>query len=57
MSEQGYEPPKVWKWEKQGGGKFTNINRPVSGATHKKGYLKVSIPYSYIHWRLLTALK
>ncbi|MCP4915085.1 MAG: glutathione-dependent disulfide-bond oxidoreductase [Oligoflexia bacterium] len=30
-----YEPPKVWKWEK-GEGKFANINRPVSGATHEK---------------------
>ena len=31
-----YVPPKVWKWENQSGGKFTNINRPVSGATHEK---------------------
>jgi GST-like protein len=29
-----YVPPKVWKWEKDNGGKFANINRPVSGATH-----------------------
>ena len=31
-----YTPPKVWKWEGQDGGAFTNINRPVAGATHKK---------------------
>ena len=31
-----YIPPKVWKWENQSGGKFTNINRPISGSTHDK---------------------
>jgi len=31
-----YVPPKVWTWEKQNGGQFANINRPVSGATHDK---------------------
>lgn len=31
-----YVPPKVWKWEKQNGGRFANINRPISGATHEK---------------------
>ena len=30
-----YEPPKVWKWERENGGRFANINRPVSGATHE----------------------
>ena len=34
MSE--YTPPKVWTWDKESGGKFANINRPVSGATHEK---------------------
>ena len=32
-----YTPPKVWKWEAPSGGKFANINRPVSGATEEKG--------------------
>ncbi|MFT4075141.1 MAG: glutathione-dependent disulfide-bond oxidoreductase [Asticcacaulis sp.] len=32
----GYVPPQVWQWDKQGGGRFANINRPVSGATHDK---------------------
>ena len=31
-----YVPPKVWKWERENGGRFANINRPVSGATHEK---------------------
>ena len=31
-----YTPPKVWTWDAQSGGKFTNINRPVAGATHEK---------------------
>ena len=31
-----YVPPKVWKWDAESGGKFANINRPISGATHEK---------------------
>jgi GST-like protein len=31
-----YTPPKVWKWDKQNGGRFANINRPVAGPTHDK---------------------
>lgn len=31
-----YIPPTVWKWEQGNGGKFANINRPISGATHDK---------------------
>ena len=31
-----YDPPKVWKWERENGGRFASINRPVSGATHEK---------------------
>jgi GST-like protein len=29
-------PPKVWVWDKENGGKFANINRPIAGATHDK---------------------
>jgi GSH-dependent disulfide-bond oxidoreductase len=37
MSETSdYTPPKVWTWNKPSGGRFANINRPVSGATHDK---------------------
>ena len=31
-----YTPPKIWTWNKENGGKFANINRPISGATHEK---------------------
>lgn len=31
-----YEPPKVWTWNTESGGKFANINRPFAGATHEK---------------------
>ncbi len=31
-----YVPPKVWKWDQESGGRFANINRPISGATHDK---------------------
>ena len=31
-----YTPPEVWKWEKESGGKFASINRPIAGATHEK---------------------
>ena len=31
-----YTPPKVWSWIKPNGGRFENINRPTSGATHEK---------------------
>ena len=31
-----YVPPKVWSHDSESGGKFANINRPTSGATHDK---------------------
>jgi GSH-dependent disulfide-bond oxidoreductase len=31
-----YIPPRVWTWEKASGGTFSNINRPIAGATHEK---------------------
>ncbi|WEJ98000.1 MAG: glutathione-dependent disulfide-bond oxidoreductase [Candidatus Sphingomonas phytovorans] len=31
-----YVPPKVWTWNKDNGGQFANINRPIAGATHDK---------------------
>jgi GST-like protein len=31
-----YTPPKVWSWNKENGGRFANINRPIAGATHEK---------------------
>ncbi|HMN44127.1 MAG TPA: glutathione-dependent disulfide-bond oxidoreductase [Povalibacter sp.] len=31
-----YTPPTVWKWEKENGGQFAKINRPIAGPTHDK---------------------
>jgi GST-like protein len=36
MTDAAYTPPKVWEWNKESGGRFANINRPVAGATHEK---------------------
>jgi len=35
-SSSDYVPPKVWTWNKPSGGRFANINRPISGPTHDK---------------------
>ena len=34
MSNDPYTPPAVWTWNKESGGRFASINRPVAGATH-----------------------
>ena len=31
-----YVPPKVWTWNKENGGRFASINRPIAGPTHDK---------------------
>jgi GST-like protein len=31
-----YTPPKVWTWNKENGGRFATINRPIAGPTHDK---------------------
>jgi len=37
MTDTAYTPPKVWTWERdRNENRFSNINRPVSGATHEK---------------------
>jgi GST-like protein len=36
MTETAYTPPKVWTWNKENGGRFANINRPIAGPTHDK---------------------
>jgi len=36
MSDTTYTPPQVWTWEKDNGGRFASINRPIAGATHDK---------------------
>ena len=36
MSETEYTPPEVWTWDKDNGGEWAGINRPVAGPTHEK---------------------
>ncbi len=36
MSDAEYVPPAVWSWNKENGGQFAAINRPMAGATHNK---------------------
>jgi GST-like protein len=36
MTDAPYTPPKVWTWNKENGGKFASINRPIAGPTHEK---------------------
>jgi GSH-dependent disulfide-bond oxidoreductase len=34
--ESPYTPPPVWSWNKENGGRFANINRPIAGKTHDR---------------------
>jgi GSH-dependent disulfide-bond oxidoreductase len=36
MADPIYTPPKVWTWDKESGGRFAAINRPIAGPTHDK---------------------
>ena len=33
---ESYVPPKVWTWNKESGGRFAAINRPIAGPTAEK---------------------
>ncbi len=35
-SSTEYAPPAIWTWNKESGGRFASINRPVAGPTHDK---------------------
>ena len=35
MSDNDYQPPRVWTWDKESGGKFASINRPVAGPRYE----------------------
>lgn len=35
MTENTYDPPKIWQWNTPNGGEFASINRPVAGETHQ----------------------
>jgi GST-like protein len=45
MADNTYTPEKVWKWNSENGGKFANINRPISGATHEKHLTQGKHPF------------
>ncbi len=45
MTDTAYEPPKVWTWNKESGGRFAKINRPVAGPTHDKDLPAGKHPY------------
>ena len=36
MSDATYTPPKIWTWNKEAGGRFAAINRPIAGPTSEK---------------------
>ncbi len=36
MTDTEYMPPDVWVWNKESGGRFAAINRPIAGPTHDK---------------------
>ena len=36
MTDTPYVPPRVWTWDKENGGQFASINRPIAGPTHDK---------------------
>jgi GSH-dependent disulfide-bond oxidoreductase len=31
-----YSPPAIWRWDKENGGAFAGLNRPIAGPTHEK---------------------
>ena len=31
-----YVPPNIWTWDKESGGQFAKMNRPIAGSTHDK---------------------
>ena len=36
MADTDYTPPEVWTWNKESGGRFASINRPIAGPTHDR---------------------
>ncbi len=34
MTDAPYQPPEIWSWDAENGGKFAGTNRPNAGATH-----------------------
>ncbi len=63
MTDNTYQPAKVWTWDKSAGGAFANINRPVSGPTEflvrrmKKRCRWANIHCNFIRWERRTVRK
>src|SRR3990167_2181964 len=36
MADPTYTPPKGWTWDRESGGRFAAIHRPIAGPTHDK---------------------
>lgn len=45
MADAVYTLPEVWTWEKENGGQFASINRPVAGPTHDKALPQGEHPF------------
>ena len=44
--ESEYTPPRVWQWNKENGGQFAHINRPIAGPPTT--YRSANTRYSFI---------
>ena len=53
MSDDTYTPPRVWKWDKENGGAFASINRPIAGSTHDKDLPVGKHPLQLYYYLLL----
>jgi GST-like protein len=36
MTDQSYQPPRIWTWDQASGGRFAAVNRPIAGANHDR---------------------
>jgi GST-like protein len=45
MADAFYTLPEVWTWEKENGGQFASINRPIAGPTHEKALPEGEHPF------------
>jgi GST-like protein len=45
MADAVYTLPEVWTWEKENGGQFASINRPIAGPTHEKALPEGEHPF------------
>ena len=56
MTNDEYNPPKIWKWDKENGGKFANINRQLE-ADLSLPFLLENIQSNFTQWARLMELK